>query len=226
MKLTKTKLIKLLKPNLEELGFTEFKDTIIGAQGFFAKKLKNGLYLTLGMTIHRYYDSAFTGDFYLSKTTRWASVWGDIPNESYKRPGRFLTDEERSIYPEDEINVKGAYDIWWDGSDEKSIADFIRVIKLTEPRVINQPELIEKINESHQVKILARYAEKVKELVRENQTEGDFIFLPTKEVDGISLTWFKASEKVLRENEGILNSNTVKLLAADAYRQYQLDALP
>lgn len=222
MKLSKAKLIKLVKPKLESLGFTEFKETTEGSQGFFVKKMDNGFYLTFGLIIHRYYDSAFTGAFYISKTTRWASVWGDIPNESYKRPSYLLTDVERSIYPDDEINVKGAYDIWWDGSDEKSVLDFIRVIKLTEPRFINQPELIGKITQSKEVKTLSLYAEKVKEIVSKNQMDGTFTYLPAKEIDDIPMVWFRASEKVLKENKGILNKNTVKLLASDAYRQYKL----
>jgi len=41
MKLTKAKLIKLVKPGLEKLGFTEFKDTISGAQGLFCKKIND-----------------------------------------------------------------------------------------------------------------------------------------------------------------------------------------
>jgi hypothetical protein len=45
-------------------------------------------------------------DYYLSKTTKIGATWGDIPNESYKRPSFLLTDLERSIYPENEINVK------------------------------------------------------------------------------------------------------------------------
>lgn len=226
MKLTKAKLIKLVKPGLGKLGFTEFKETTEGSQGFFAKKLKNGFYLTLGLIIHRYYDSAFTGAFYFSKTTRWASVWGDIPDESYKRPGHLLKDGERSIYPEDEINVKGAYDIWWDGNDEKSVLDFLRVIELTEPRFVNQPGLMRKIEQSQDIQALSNYSEAVKKLVSTNQINGSFSFLPVKEVDGIPLDWFKASEKVLKESKGILNANTVKLLAADAYRQKQLDNAP
>lgn len=223
MKLSKAKLIKLVKPWLEELGYREFKETIEGSQGFFVKKLEKGLYLTLGLIIHRYYDNAFTGAFYLSKTTRWASVWGDIPNESYKRPGHLLTDEERSIYTEDEINIKGAYDIWWDGADEKSVLDFLRIIELTESRFINQPELLHKIEQSQEVQILSNYSEAVKRIAATNQINGSFSFLPSKEVDKIPVIWFKAAEKVLKENKSILNKNTVKLLAADAYRQKQLD---
>jgi hypothetical protein len=223
MKLSKSKLIKLVKPSLEKLGFTEFKDNKGGWQGLFCKKLENGLYLTLGLTIHRYYDSAFTADYYLSKTTIIGATWEDIPNESYKRPSFLLTDVERSIYPEDEINVKGAYDIWWDGNDEKSVLDFLRVIELTEPRFTNQTDLTQKINQSKEVNILSNYSEEVKNIVATNQADGTYSFLPAKEIDEIPIIWFKASEKVLKEHKEILNAHTVARLAADAYRQKQLD---
>ncbi len=212
-----------MKPSLEKLGFTEFNDSKGGWKGVFCKKLENGFYLTLGLTIHRYYNSAFTADYYLSKTTTIGATWGDIPNESYKRPSFLLTDAERSIYPEDEINIKGAYDIWWDGNDEKSVLDFLRVIELTEPRFTNQTDLIEKIKQSKEVNILSNYSEKVKNIVATNQTDGIYSFLPAKEVDEIPIIWFKASEKVLKENKEALNAHTVARLAADAYRQKQLE---
>jgi hypothetical protein len=223
MKLSKAKLVKLVKPHLNQLGYIDFKDSLSGYQGLFSKKIGNDFYLTLGLIIHRYYDSAFTAEFYLSKTTRIASIWDDIPKESLERPSFLLTDVERSIYPEDEINVKGAYDIWWDGNDEKSVLDFLRVIELTEPRFINQTDLREKINQSKEVNILSNYSEQVKNVVAINQTDGAYAFLPVKEIDEIPIIWFKASEKVLKESKGILNANTVKLLGADAYRQKQLD---
>jgi len=162
-------------------------------------------------------------DYYLSKTTTIGATWGDIPNESYKRPSFLLTDLERSIYPENEINVKGAYDIWWNGNDQKSVSDFLRVIELTEPRFINQTDLVEKITQSQEVKILSNYCMKVKSIVATNQADGTYFFLPEKEVDGIPIIWFKASEKVLKENNEIINAHKVRRLAADAYRQNKLD---
>jgi hypothetical protein len=222
MKLSKAKLIKMVKTRLEDLGYTEFKESTGGSQGFFVKYLGNGFYLTLGLTIHRYYDSAFTGDFYLSKTTRWAAVWGDIPRESFQRPSFLLTDAERSVYLEDEINVKGARDIWWDGSNEDSVLDFLRVIEVTEPRFVNQPGLFQIIEQSQGVKTLADYSEAVRRKVALNDIGGSFSFLPTKEVDMIPIVWFKAAEKVLIERKGVLNANTVRLLAADAYRQNRI----
>lgn len=217
MKLTKSKLIKLVKPGLKKLGFIEFKSK--DWQGLFSKKLENGLYLTLGFTIHRYYESAFTSDYYLSKNTLIGVIWGDIPNGIYKRPSFLLTDAERSIYYEDEINIKGSYDIWWDANNEKSILDFLHVIKLTEPRFVNQYDLIDKINQSKDINILYNYSKKVKDIVATNQVGGIYSFLPSKEVDEIPIIWFKAAEKVLKEEKEIINIHTVRRLAADSYRQ-------
>lgn len=225
MKLSKAKLIKQVKPHLERLGFTEFKDTIEGTQGLFIKKINEFYYLSLGLSIHRYYDTAFTGDYYLSKTTRWGAVWGDIPDKSYERPSFLLTQDERSIYPTDEINVKGSYDIWWDGSDEQSVLDFLRVIELTESRFVNQIELINQIEHSQDVKTLSEYANKVKDTVWFINLKDSYSFLPSKEIDDIPMSWFMASEVLLKKNNGILNSNTVKQLAGDAFRQYKLTQL-
>jgi hypothetical protein len=217
--ITKAKLLKLLNPHLKKLGFIEFKDSNLGFQGLFCKKIKNGLYLTLGLTIHRYYDNFFTGDYYLSKNTIIGATWGDIPNESYERIGFLLKDTERAIYPEDEINVKGTHDIWWNASEEKSVLDFLRVIELTEPRFINQPELLLKIRESQEVKILFTYSKEVREMVASN-----LLNETTEKKHGETpKIWLTAAEQVLKNNKEIVNTYTVKRLAMDAYRQKQLD---
>lgn len=57
------------------------------------------------------------------------------------------------------------------------------------------------------------------QVVESNQCELNFNFSPKMKVDGIPMIWFKAAESILLNSGGILNANTVKLLAADAYRQ-------
>ena len=138
MKLTKAKLIKLLKPGMENLGFQWFKDSISGAEGLYVKKINKTLYLTVGMTIHRYYDDAFTADLYLSKNTTIYCTWNDIPNDCIKRPNELLQESDGVI------NYKKS---WW--SSEDSINDFLLAIHLSEQRMCKDEELIKRINNSN-----------------------------------------------------------------------------
>lgn len=217
MKLTKVKLIQAIKPGLEKLGYLYLKDSISGAQGLFGKKITNEMYLTLGLTIHRFYDDAFTGSFYLSKTTEWAACYGDIPKECYKRPGYFLSKEEL-----DSMNQK-APDIWWSGLNEESVASFINLIQKTESLFLSQDGLIEKIENSTDVDILYKRSLWVKRFVANKIPDIQYNFLPQKNIDNIPIDWFKAAEIVLAECEAPLKKQAVKNLAADAYRQYLLD---
>lgn len=223
MKLKKAKLIQLVKPSLLILGYTEFKDR--DSEGFFAKKLDNGLYLSLGLTIHRFYDSMFTGTYYLSPTTCWGATWDDIPNNSYIRPGVFLTKKERQLYLDEEHNKEGVIDVWWDGFCEEEIKNFIKVIEITESRFTNQPELIAKIKESSSVKELVKLSDETRDNVLKNAIDGLLSFQPLKDIDNVPLVWFKAAETVLKKKETSipLNKNTVIALASDAYRQDVLD---
>lgn len=222
MKLTKAKLTSKVKAPLAILGYTFFKESISDAQGFFSKKLENGFYLTLGLTIHRYMESDFTGNFYYSKTTRWSSVWGDIPKESYERPGFLMSTEEGKVYFDTE-NEK-LRDYWWDGFNDSSVASFIEVIKFTESRLYKDPLLTQKIEDSLSVSQLKNYADEVKKFVISiEKLNLSYSYLPDKEIDGIPIQWFKASEYILKMHEGILNKNTVKALASDSFIQNILD---
>ena len=217
MKLTKAKLIQAIKPGLEKLGYVYLRDSIMATQGLFGKKISNGMYLTLALTIHRFYDDAFTGDFYLSKTTMIGACWGDIPKECYKRPGYFLSKEEL-----DSMKQK-APDIWWSGLNEESVASFVKLIQKTESLFLSQEGLMERIEKSTDVDILYKRSLWVKRLVANKTPDIQYYFLPQKNIDDIPMDWFKAAEIVLAECEVLLNNQTVKVLAADAYRQYLLD---
>ncbi|MGJ1405519.1 hypothetical protein ACR79N_21265 [Sphingobacterium siyangense] len=224
MKLTKAKLVAKVKAPLATSGYLYFKNSIPSAQGFFSKKLENGFYLSLGLTISRYMESEFTGSFYYSKTARWACVWGDIPTESYVRPGSLMSTEERRVY----FNTENEQlrDYWWDGFDDSSIASFIEVIKLTESRLYEDRLLTKRIEDSLSVSQLKNYADEVKKLVSDiEKLNFTYFYLPEKEIDGIPPQWFKASEYVLKKQNGILNKNTVKNLASDAFIQSTIDNL-
>jgi hypothetical protein len=220
MKLTKIKLLKLIKKNLEEFGYKEIKDTLTGANGLFIKPINNSFFLSLGLTISNYYESRFTASFYLSKTTRWSSIWGDIPNEAYERVGSFLTAKERGLYLDEEHNADGVTDAWWNSNKQDHIDNFLRTIYITEERFLKQPHLFTKIENSLEVKQLVEYVLNVLNVLN-NEEDGkyDYRFQPKKNIDDIPSKWFKAAERVLKKKNGILNDNTVKLLASDAWRQ-------
>lgn len=220
MKLTKAKLEKILTPPLESIGYTLFKDTISGFQGLFVKKLSTDLFLTLGMTISRYYDDSFTGNFYLSKTTRIGSVWGDIPEKSYERLGFLLTEEELKNYRDEENSL--LRDVWWKGFIPASVDDFIFRVKQCETRICNDMILREQIVKSIEVNKLHEYSVKVMEIVDNLPKRDNYNFIPIKEIDNIPMKWFMASEEVLHSSNSILNKNTVRDLASDAFIQFSL----
>jgi len=224
MKLTKAKLIKQTKNELSKLGYHEIKDTITVAEGLYVKLIKKDLFITLGLTISRYYEARFTASFYLSKTTIWGAIWGDIPKDSYQRVAHFLTREERQVFLSNEYSKDDIIDAWWDVSNS-AIANFVYTVKITEKRFLEQPDLLNKIESSLEVKELQELSAQVIE-ERNSDKHDQFIynFIPKKPIDDIPIRWFKTAERVLFFNNAIVNTNTVKRLAADAWRQsYILD---
>jgi len=222
MKLTKSKLIYLVKDELEKLGYKYITDSLTGAQGLFAKNVRGVYYITLGLEISRYYDSMFSASYYLSKTTRWSSVWGDIPRDSFERVGVLLHRNERNKLLSDEYNKEGVVDAWWNVEEPTSIPNFIEAIKISEARLQNNKMLIKSIDESTEIAELFELAQKTKDAVKNKEFCSKLDYQPNKIIDEIPFIWFEAAETVLRNNRGILNKNTVKLLAADAWRQVTL----
>jgi hypothetical protein len=220
MKLTKGKLIQLTKKGLVELGYQLFKDTLSGAQGLYGKRIDDNLYLTLGLTIHRYYDFKFTGSFNLSQNTIWSACWGDMPRELYERVPFFLLKEERAKLLGENNYKNEAQDGWWDLENSDSVGKFLEAVKITEGRFLNQLGLTENIRNSSDIKELKRLSKEVLDNVDDfNDHRSIYKFIPMKPIDDIPLTWFKVAENVIKNQRGILNINTVKRLAADAYRQ-------
>ena len=220
MKLTKQKLIALTKNGLGLLGYQYVIDSITGAQGLYIKKTSESLFLSLGLTIDRHYYNMFTGSFYLSTTTIWAATWGDIPNESYARIGRFLSHEEREELLDEQQAQPGVKDAWWNASYANGLSNFIKAVALTESRFLSQPNLLDKIYNSVEVKSLAALSKGVIDMINSNSYgSGTYSYIPSKPVDNIPIEWFKAAERMIIEQNAILNENTVKRVAGDAYRQ-------
>ena len=217
MKLKQKTLVALVRPLFKSMGFTCFKDTISGVSTLFCKKIKDDLYLSIGMNINRFYDSMFTCDMYLSRTTNFASLWGDIPRESYRRPGFFLTQEELKTYSTESNLVR---DIWWNASSVASISSFAKTLDISVPRFCKSSEIVDKIYASKDVAILAELSHEVITKIKNNEyvSDNDYKFVPKKEIDGIPLKWFWATEEVVAETL-FYNKHGVRFIASDAYRQ-------
>ena len=224
MKLNKRILNKLVGPHLIARGFTEFKDSICGTSGLFVKQVDNGLYLSLGLNIHRFYDSMFTCDLYLSRTTRIYSCWGDIPNACCTRPGQLLNSDELLKFSSDNECVR---DLWWDASNGNEIKCFFEVLDIAIARHIANDLLIASLQKSEDLTKLCKQVSSVIEMIRYGSLDSQYSyrFIPDREIDGIPMEWFCAAEIVLRKDKIVETkylSNLVKQLAADAYRQYAL----
>ena len=219
MKLTKAKLISLTKNGLKNEGYLHFKDTVTGAQGLYVKYI-NELYLTLGLTISRYYDSMFTASYYLSKVTVWGAVWGDIPKNSYQRVGLSLTKDERQLLLDHEYAKDGVRDAWWNINDQNAIENFLETIRITESRFLSQSDLAKQVQDSKDVNLLDQLVKMTSTIIKSFKlNEYSYEYLPSKPIDDIPIEWFKAAERAIIDEKAILNANTVKRLAADAYRQ-------
>lgn len=217
---------------MSNLGYVEFDDSMISDANLFVKP-EGDLFLTIGFTIHRCYDDAFTCSYYLSRTTRWAACSGDIPySMTYVRPGKLMSPEERMNITVDE-NCKNnplITDMWWNAFDHEgnydneSLESFIAAIRLTENRVAMQPEVIEKIYASTLLETIYNDVNSTIELSISEDYGNDFAYIPKREVKGVPMKWFKAAEVVLRSRLAPkdITAYAVKFLAADAFRVYSM----
>ncbi len=225
MKLRKQKLINTVKDGLHSLGYEEFKDTQLGTSGMFCKYVGEGFFLTLGLEISRQYECSYTASYYLSKTTRWASLGFDIPRKCLQRIGELLTDEERTRY----FGEKSlAIDKWWDSIDNDQVNDFLEKISKTQSRIAEDRRLKQEIEESVEIARQCRVDQLIQRVVLSPQQEVlqgiEFEYLPERNIESIPLIWFKAAEYVRRfeETEPKVDKAWVILDAADAYRMYTL----
>jgi hypothetical protein len=226
MSLNKKKLISEVERGLNEQGFTLFKNSLTKTDGLFIKKIKPDLYLTLGLNVSRFGKNTFTGDFYLSKTTNFASVWGDIPNNSYVRISSVLNENEKKRFLGEEYEPN-MVDRWWNTNSTNVYENFLNAVQCAEINFIT-PELIKAINNSNDVAILSELTTNVISTVKSKDKRlkiSHLMFTPPMEINNIPVIWFKATELILSESKETLDKKEVNLLASDAYRTYILNLL-
>ena len=219
MKVTRKQLFKKLIPFFEEeMGYTYFKDTISAANGLFAKKIDDHIYLSIGITISNLFENSFTCDYYMAQSLRFAVLYEGI-RDAYPRPCQLLPKEELDKYLSNGV-LSELY--WWYSDDDNSIKSFKEAVRLTEPRFVSNLELRERVTANEGTKHQHDLTTRVRMLVQSGVPDFETQFVPEKEKDGIPLIWFTAAEYVQKDEE-YFNKNLVFSLAADAYRQYVLD---
>ena len=221
MKVTRKQLFKKLIPFFEEeMGYTYFKDTISAASGLFAKKIDDSIFLSIGITTSNLFENSFTCDYFMAQSLRYACLFNGI-EDAFLAPVQLLSEEELNKYRSkgvlSELN-------WWYSDDTYSIESFKESVRITEPRLLNNYELRERVAINEDTKHQHYLTTKVRMLVQSRVPVFETQFVPEKEKDGIPLIWFTAAEYVQKDEE-YFNKNLIFSLAADAYRQYILDEI-
>lgn len=214
-------LIKIVKPTLIELGFTYFPHKTDWAGGVFCKKEPKDMFLTIGITMDRFYDCSFTFDLYYSTTTNIGSAYGDIPFGCYTRPDWLLTNKNRhELKLPDEPEC-----FWWDSLDEDNLLLIKKVLIISEEKLLGNTTLLEKVKKSVDTKKLLNRAFDIIKKVRDiNGNEKiEYCFVPNKTTNDIPIKWFQATEIVCNEYyKGNFNKHCINSAVCDAYRIYSL----
>lgn len=221
MKLSKARLTDMVRGQFEKLGFRLFTNTVLPPKGLFVKRVEHDIFLSVGLTISRFYDSQFTADYYLSKSTRFGSTWGDIPKDSFTRIGFLLKDDERENILDEKYRI--IKDAWWDAANLNNVKSFFKVLEITQTRMGENFDLINRIRKSQDLNIMASHVNKLYAVLNSNfDSQYVFSHQPIKEIKYVPSPWFQAAEIALNETGGILNRKTVELVAIDAWLQREL----
>ena len=108
----------------------------------------------------------------------------------------------------------------FDGFNEMDVNSFVEIVKLTYKRFSSNTDLINRIKLSKDVKLLENLSQETLDKAIKKEFCDNLGFQPDKELDGVPFDWFKAAETVIRKQNYVLNKNTVRNLAFDAYVKY------
>lgn len=209
-----------MRPGFEAMGYHYFKDSI-SAQGLFGKKISKDLYLQVALSIHRFYDDAFTAELCFENTTLVYHRGNDVPDECCIRPGYLLSIEERIKFFHSDDN-----DYWWSlYGDEDARSNFFAVLSIVEPRLINNTDLISRIRGSIRLQTEELLEKWIIDVYVHKQFFSDLKYTPEKPIDEIPLDWFRASETVLLALFNEATFPKVRVLASDSFRRFSLDSI-
>jgi len=216
---SKRQVIRKIEESVGALGYERVPGPISGAAAVFYK-VHGDLVLTFGLQFSTRYEDRFTGSFYLSRSFEWGYVPDGFPHEAYQRIGRFLTKEERILLLPSFFSQPGVVDAWWIGFDVATVTSFIEAIRLTEPRFLRQPGLIDAVSRceaiSRHVSLLHATAAMARGL---KERPPGLRHQPQRYSTVTEPQWYWAAELVLQQQRpSSAEPGFVRLVALDAWR--------
>jgi hypothetical protein len=220
--INKSLIERKFKSPLVNLGYTYLKDNTTVADGLFYKLMDDNLIIEIGFTISKNKDE-FTFSFYLSPTFQFALSFNDMPRNNYKRGAELLTSSERAILlPGDYIGVN-IVDGWWRDLSDETISKIVDVIKITEPRFLQQENLISGVKNSVNAKkrITEYYSimNCYKSLhININGLESSDFTISNNLPEG----WLKCTQKHFIENRDYIKESAIKSFAIESWRYFSI----
>ena len=202
-----------MTPYFEKLGYHHFKDNLFP---LYAKKIREGWFLSLGLTIHRFYDDQFTVDLFLARYVAMNYLSFDIPKDSSKRIGELLSEKERLDYFGDSI-----IDHWWSLYNDSPEESIVELVKLVEPRLSNDKDLMDRIMKSREAQQTYDDVQEVTRAFVSGCYSHNPDYCPFNPKNDIPIDWFWAAETIMR-NQG-RHPSWVQKVAEQAYRQFVLE---
>lgn len=221
MEINKIKMKTLrdvLRPSILEAGYSEFRESYWGT--IFCKLLPNGLFMTVALEKSDLYDFSWTASLYMGVTTNIGATFFDIPNDSYIRITRLLTNEEKILCRLEPVN-----DPWWSSLDESIVKAFKLALRLSEERLAADDTIIKAIHESTAAADLKERNNKVIDALLNYHDDYVCEYGPTKDYLGVPVRWYEAAEVALRDSSNVKEKYMKQYIigtAMSAYREYML----
>jgi len=214
---TKRRFLAELGPMLGQLGYGIVPGPTI-VSGLFWKRHED-LVLMLCVDFSRRYAERVTCSFYLSRSFAFSVPFRNLPHWVYVRLGHFLTTEERARLLPPEFQREGVVDAWWIGATSETCASLVSAVKLTEPRYLGQPGLLEAVRCNEDAAERRALDEEVARSERAGVTATGLKHQPKRYPKEVPPEWFWAAEVVATAHRSpYLSAAYTEMLALDAWR--------
>lgn len=217
--LSKVELLSKIQGRVGKLGFHFVPHFFHDFAAQFYKKIDDEIFLILAIETSKHYRDRFSGSFFLSHTyTLPFYPAGALRDMAYRRIGEFLTHIERLKLLSSEFQIENVTDAWWIGFTNENVDSFTEAVTLTEPRFLNQDDVLLKVANSKDLATQAELLKHIASLVDKlSSPPPKLAYQPKKYNKEIPHQWFWAAELLLIQHGLYASVTHVSSLAADAF---------